>query len=218
MRAYYVRRVRDSIYSNLKWGVYINHLTFLGVSLQCISYRYCTVYSAYSVYLYMIRNSVRRIKVDASKYVNIDTGETLNSEHGDVVHLSSLNLGHKILRSEKFCIVDLHALERVKWNVSDSDFGKLTKMLEFVHGDLNILCDKNGYPFTKADVMKLTGLARNSFSLFLKKMKKIGVIYIVDGYKGRRAIQYIMINPTLARTRNSISKECLRVFEDLSRK
>lgn len=65
--------------------------------------------------------------------------------------------------------------------------------------------------------MKELNYTRNIFSAFLKKLIKKSVIYYISGVKDNKEQTWIMLNPTLARKNKAFRRECISVFEDLTK-
>lgn len=168
----------------------------------------------------MSKSLFNKKKIDGTKYVNVDTGETLSSETGNSI--TSINMTNKEygrLQSESFVIIDNNAAMYLRNILSKSDLGYVRFMLEMVNGNYNIIYNyENMKPHTRDTLMKELDLARTAFSGLLTRLYTKGVIYYLDGYKDRKKFKHIMLNPTIGRKTNQIHKECLSYFENLSTK
>jgi len=58
----------------------------------------------------------------------------------------------------------------------------------------------------------------SEFSRFMKRLHTKSIVYYFSGYKDGRKCKWIMLNPTLARKSKTFHKDCLNVFDDLSKK
>ncbi len=157
-------------------------------------------------------------KIDTSKYVNIDTGETLASEQPD---LTSINKATDlvIISSTEYVIIDSKAREYIQANFNQAEVGRIIQMADMVKGCYNLLFNKKtALPHTKDTLAEELEYSRNIFADFMKKLYKKSVIYYISGVKNNRECVWIMLNPTFARKSKSFKKACVNVFEDLSKK
>lgn len=159
------------------------------------------------------KNTFRKEKLETDKYVNIETGETLQSEHPTITSVNKHDTDYVKFKSESFYIIDDTALRYLENNINRSDMLHVHTIMKMVYGNYNILHDKNINVHTKETLMRDLELARNAFNRLLKKLYSKGVIYYIDGYKDGKKIKYIMLNPNLARRTNIIHRECSKVFQ-----
>lgn len=159
-------------------------------------------------------NLRKKKTVDFSKYVNVETGETLDSQfEGDITSINITNHDMVKMKSESFFIIDDKALRYLEGVLSRTEMSYIYSMCSMVRGNFNILHDKFIRPHTKTTLMEELELARNTFSRLMDKLVKQGVIYYISGYKNRRKIKHIMLNPNLARRTNVINSGCYNSFQ-----
>lgn len=160
----------------------------------------------------------KKRRVDANKYVNIDTGELLSSEHdGSVTSVNVSNNDLVKIKSDDFVITDSRTINYLLGILSKSDMGYVHRMIHMVYGSFNILYDKERFsPHTTDSLMSELDLARTAFSGLINRLYKKGVLYHIVGYVNRRKVKYLMLNPSIGRKTNQIQRECLKYFENLS--
>ncbi len=168
------------------------------------------------IYNIMIKQKYTKLTLDFDKYVNKDTGEVLTSEY-DVTSFNVVNNDVVIVSSNEYVIIDSKARAYIENNFSVSEQGYIWQMTDMVYGCFNLLCDRNKKPHTKLTLEKALDSSKSSMHRFLKKLYENSIIYYIDGYKNRKQCTWIMLNPTLARKQKTFSKECLKVFTDLSK-
>lgn len=166
----------------------------------------------------MSKSISKKKTIDASKYINVDTGEYLNSEHsGSVSSVNVMDANIVKMKSEEFVITDTRTIEYLKGILSRSDLGYVRWMIDMVYGGFNILYDKQTFsPHTKKTLQCELELANTAFYGLIKRLHLKGVLYYIEGYNNRKKVNYIMLNPTIGRRTNQIQRECLKYFEDFS--
>lgn len=165
-----------------------------------------------------VKTSYKKERLDTTRYVNIDTGETLSSEHPEITSVNKKNNNLVIISSNEYITIDSNALTYIQAEFSKTESGRILQMADMVYGCYNLLQNKgNDTPHTKDTLMEELEYSRNKFSLFLKRLVKKSVIYYIKGVKDGRDQTWIMLNPTLARKSKSFHTDCVSVFEDLSK-
>lgn len=170
----------------------------------------------YKYKIMKIKNIVNKQKIDTSKYVNIDTGQTLQDENP---HISSLNTYNKdlvLLDSKEYVVIDSKALAYITNHFSSTEIGRITRMADMVKGCYNILHTKEDVPHTDETLMEAIEYTRNKFSDFMKKLCEKSIIYYVIGFDRGKKVKYILLNPRLARKTKTVHKECLAYFSDIT--
>jgi hypothetical protein len=152
-------------------------------------------------------------KIDASKYVNTETGETLESEQGQITSVNKPNPNYVKMKSDSFYIIDDEAIKYLSTILSKSDMLHLHNICVMVNGNYNILHDAQQREHTRATLMQDLDLARNAFGRLMIQLEKQGVIYYIVGYNKGARIKYIMLNPNIARRTNVIHKDCIKHFQ-----
>lgn len=163
----------------------------------------------------MVKKVFKRTKIFADNYVNTETGELLSSE-GNYTSLNEPTEYYEVSSSE-YIIIDSSAKRYIESAFNNAECGRIFQMADMVQGCYNILFHKDT-PHTKETLSKELEYSRNKMSDFLKKLLKESVIYYINGYKDNNKVTWIMLNPTLARKSKLFHQDCIKVFEDLSKK
>lgn len=156
-----------------------------------------------------------KTKIDPSKYVNIETGETLQSENPNITSLNSFKSDLVMIDYKEYVVIDSHALNYIVQNFSSTEIGRITKMADMVEGCFNILHNDQKVPHTDESLMEEIEYTRNKYAEFMKKLYKKGVVYYVTGYKYNKPVKYILLNPYLAKKSKTLHKDCLTYFNPL---
>jgi hypothetical protein len=178
------------------------------------------------VYLFYNRGqnmkSISRKKaIDSAKFVNVDTGELLADVVGGEVGSVNVRTEYVEVKFLEFFVTDIGAMEYLSEKFSDVEMGRVGALCRMIgaQNDYNILYSKvTKKPHTKETLMKELGLHRNTFEPFLKKLLEHSVLYILMGFIKRRQVLRYILNPTLARRRNTFPRGCTRLFDDLRKK
>jgi hypothetical protein len=157
-----------------------------------------------------------KTKIDTSKYVNIETGETLQSENPNITSLNSFKSDLVMIDYKEYVVIDSQALNYIVQNFSSTEIGRITKMADMVDGCFNILHNKESIPHTDESLMEEVEYTRNKYAEFMKKLYKKGIVYYVTGYKHNKPVKYILLNPYLAKKSKTLHKDCLNYFNPLS--
>ncbi len=165
-----------------------------------------------------MKNAFKKVKLDTDKYVNIDTGETLESEHPNLTSANIKDTDNVVISSKEYFIIDSRANEYIKENFNHAERGRIYDMSDMVQGCYNILHKKDRKtPHTKDTLMSDLDYTRNMFAKFMEKLYKKSIIYYLKGYKDGKECVYIMLNPYMSRKSKVFSKDCTSVFKDISK-
>lgn len=153
-------------------------------------------------------------KIDPSQYVNVESGEILNSEIKNLEMGISQEIDRVMIHSDDYTIVDSRAMAFLKNHLNRSELGSLSIMSEDLKTPLNIVYNNN-IPHTNESLQTILGIASNStFNLLIKKMMKFGILYQIKGnIMGRIRVIYMM-NPFVARKRKHLDSNLLNVFKE----
>jgi len=160
----------------------------------------------------------RKIQIDPTKYANIETGELLSEEKQNIRSVNIPDPNLVIIHSDEYVIIDSEALRYIQTICSKPDLEKIQRMANMVKGCYNLLHDKQEIPHNPASLQNELNYDESEFSRFMKRLLNKSIIYYIEGYKNNRKCKWIMLNPTLARKAKTYHKDCLSVFEDLSKK
>lgn len=157
----------------------------------------------------------KQVPIDTSKYVNLDTGEILESEVSK--HKVSITVTEEgdfvVITSDDFVILDSKTVKYLNTLLSKTEMSNLLLMAQDLKTSLNIIY--NGpIPHTHDSLQEFLGYS--SKAMFLKLLKSLmnhGVIYQIKGrIMGEIRVIY-MLNPFVARKRKTIDKQVFNIFQ-----
>lgn len=151
--------------------------------------------------------------INADDYVNLETGETLTSEHGNVRAVQVDNGDFIIYKSNNFTTMEKSALEYLKRHLSVKDIGYIHLMLHMVYGSMNALYTRNMTAHTRETLMKELELARTQFSGLITRLIKIGVLYELKGLRGSKITKTFILNPNVGRAGSRIDRYTSELFK-----
>lgn len=161
-----------------------------------------------------LRKGKEVLKIDLSKYVNLETGEPLVDEmpKGTKVSLKK-DSGQTLVKYDDFAVISTDAIDYLSVVLNNSDFSNVLKMSVTTKTALNLLYNNN-IPHTNASLQNY--LKINSESGFIKlvqRLMKIGVLYQIKGnIYGEVRVMY-MLNPFLSKKRNMIENDVISIFK-----
>lgn len=164
-----------------------------------------------------MKTTRKQTAIDTSKYINMETGETLDSE---IPNITSVNRGtdYVIIESEEYFIVDMKALNYLESFLTPTQHGYVMLMARMIKGRYNLLYRKGqDEPHQKETLMKELELSRNIFANLVKTLKKHSVIATVNAIRDGKEVTLIMMNPTLSRRSKTVHKDCMAIFYDLTK-
>ncbi|MFA5037066.1 MAG: hypothetical protein WC479_07820 [Candidatus Izemoplasmatales bacterium] len=160
-----------------------------------------------------VAKKVKRVdKIDPSKYINLNTGEELQSELNGASLLSTKDTNSYVIKSDDYTIIDSSAINFLKMYLNRSELGSIGIMSADLQTPLNLVFNNN-VPHTNETLQKVLGIASNStFTLLIKKLMRLGVLYQIKGnIMGSVRVIYMM-NPFLARKRKQIDEKVVNIF------
>lgn len=157
-------------------------------------------------------------KIDIANYYNSTTGETLFSEFPNTTSINIKDANLAIVNSEEYIIIDSKAFRYIQTIFSPTDLAKIQRLSDMVKGTYNMLYDQNGVAHVPKTLRASLDYDESEFSRFMNRLHTKSIINYLYGYKDGRKCKWIMLNPTLARKSKTFHKDCLNVFDDLSKK
>ena len=157
-------------------------------------------------------------KLDIENYVNTLTGETLYSEFSNTTAITLKDENVAIISSEEYIIIDSKALRYIQEIFSPVDLARIQRLSGMVNGRYNLLYDRKGTALIPSTLRAILKYDEGEFSKFMKRLFEKSVINYIVGFKNGKKCKWIMLNPTLARKGKAFHKDCLNVFDDLSKK
>lgn len=156
----------------------------------------------------------RNAPIDLSKYINSETGETLESEGAVVVR--NEDTGLVTISSGEYATIDAAAWDYICGILNDADVGKVSKMAQMTKTSLNLLYAGNNRPHSSKTLqVALSIKSQRMFFELVKRLKKAGVIYVLDGLILGEVRKVYMLNPFLARKRKTIVDWAANKFKEL---
>lgn len=161
----------------------------------------------------MNKSVFSKSKLDSSKYVNIDTGESLSTEEPGITSINKITPDLKIISSKEYVVIDSQALSYITRQFSTVDLGNILAMADMVRGNYNIVYD-NDIPHTKDTLRKRLDYSVNKFRDLLSRLYKGGVISYLHSYVNGKECKFIILNPYIARKQKTYHVDCLTLFQD----
>lgn len=165
-----------------------------------------------------IKSVKNKVKKDIEKYVNIDTGETLQSELicGKETIIAKKDTDLFTIESKEFIVIESKAMIYLSKILTASEFEKVLCMANMVKTEFNILFNYN-IPHTPDTLSKELQLTVDNLTRLIKKLHKKGILAYIVSYKSGYLQKIYMLNPTVARKRKTFHNDLLEIFEDLSK-
>lgn len=157
----------------------------------------------------------KKKRLDFSKYVNTETGETLISEHPNITSLNSYNENLTIIDYNTYVMTATTSFAYLKANFNRAELARITELSHLMKGSFNMIHADDNTPHTDESLMIALDYTRNKYHDFMKKLLMKGVIYYVIGYTNKVPVKYILLNPYLARKTKAIHNDCLQYFHKL---
>ncbi len=179
------------------------------------------LYPNFNCYYYKItimsKNIYNKKRIDTSKYVNIETGETLHSEIPTLTSVNIKNNDMVIISSHEYMTIDSEALRYIRSEFNNAECARILDMCDMINGPYNLLYNKENKLHTKETLGEELNYTVNKFRDFLSKLYKKSIIYYLSGFKDGKEQIGIMLNPTLARKQKTYNVKCVNSFQNLSK-
>ena len=156
--------------------------------------------------------------IDTSKFVDTTTAEPLFSAFPNTTSVNVRDPDLKIVDYDEFIIIDSKALNYIQNIFSNTDLAKILKLTNMVKGCYNLLHNLDGKVHTPITLRQSLVIGESEFSKLMKRLHEKSIISYMSSYKNRKKCKWIMLNPTLARKSKMFHKDCLVVFDDLTKK
>jgi hypothetical protein len=155
------------------------------------------------------------VPYDLDKYINQETGETLESEvSSDQQRVTvTKDSGMRRIDYEDYAVIDKDAVDFLSEILNRSDLACVLQMAIITKTPLNIVFNGN-VPHTNESLQKYLRL--NSEAMYMKLIKRlinIGILYQIKGrIYGEVRVCY-MLNPFLSKKRYLFEEKVFHVFE-----
>jgi hypothetical protein len=167
-----------------------------------------------------VKNVAKKVAIDSSRFVNIDTGEFLVDAFGGDV--ASVNVRTEMVKIEypEFFSMNVKAYDYLRTKFNDGELGRITAMCGMIkRTEYNVLFSRRtNKPHTKETLLKELEIHKNTFEPFLKKLVDNSVLYLMTGVVKRRKVVYYILNPTIACKQQIFPKKRTELFEDFTKK
>ena len=163
-----------------------------------------------------IRKRKVKKKLDASKYANIETAETFDSElnTGESAY-KDVETGEYILSFANFVSSDAVFDEEICWLLSAADYRRYRLMTNWLHTNFNIVLSGNNRPHTLQTLSKAIRLSVDETTRFIKRLVEVGLLVYSFCPKSGYDKKIFMINPYVIRKRNSFHEHLFTLFTDI---
>jgi hypothetical protein len=163
-----------------------------------------------------MKKIVTKKKIDPNQYVNIETGESLYDEKGDVSSVNILSKNLVLMDYKEYVMIDSAAMKYINTNFTNVEANRILQMADMVNDCYNALYHNKSFLQNNITLMEDLKYSRNKFDAFMKKLYKQGVIWYLKGYINGVEVTRILLNPHIARKRKTISVETLAVFNEIN--
>lgn len=145
-------------------------------------------------------------KIDYSKYVNSETGESLDSElKGKTTITAKEGTNHYVINSDDYVVFDSAAIEYLMQNLNNSDMAHVVKISKMVKTDCSVLFQPCNLPHSAETLSVTLDMELSSFYKFVSRLVKKGILaYCVCAPSGYVQKIYIL-NPYIARKRKTVN-------------
>lgn len=160
------------------------------------------------------RKVTKNIRIDPGKYVNSETGEMMDSELKGVKHISA-NQSTDLVKviSNDYCTMDTTIMRYLSTQLNRQELGSINIMALDLKTDQNLVYNGN-IPHTNETLQEKLGIAsRNTFTLLIRKLMHLGVLYQLKGKIFGEVRMIYMMNPYLARKRSLINGTQIKFFD-----
>ena len=120
-----------------------------------------------------------RKKVDADKYVNVETGEFLSSFVDNLT--SETDTSFVRMDYVDYVVVDRKVLNFLKDIFKPQDLGRITAMITDTEGTKNILMNKD-IPHNDKSLAEAINYTRTKYVKFMDLMYRSSIVYKLKGY------------------------------------
>lgn len=151
--------------------------------------------------------------LNPNEYININTGELLNSEIENITSVNIKEVGYTVMNFTEFMSIDSIAFEYLKCIFTKEELYRIIDMTNMIDGEYNFLYDrKTGIPHNEKTLSVEIEYSIQRFKRFLQKLYKQGILYKLTGYINNVKIQKWMLNPNIARKPKRINNDCIKEF------
>lgn len=158
------------------------------------------------------RTPVITRKIHAEEYVNVNTGEFLDSEQGNNIQAKQISMDKVILDYKSYVTISSDAMSFLLENMTPTDVGNIHSMITMIKDGSNILFKDEETHHNDESLSKHFNYAKTNFYSFINKMVSNGVLYQLKGKFNDRVEKKYILNPYLARRKKLIDTKSLKYF------
>lgn len=153
----------------------------------------------------------------SDNYVNMDTGEVMESELGNKISLiAQSDTNHFVIESDDYVSIDTRAMVYILNALTNSEMCRVMKMSTMAKTDCSVLYNDNNHPHTSESLCITLQMEKNKFYLFMRKLVKLNILaYCICAPTGIVQKLYLL-NPYIARKRRTIHCELSSIFKDIT--
>ena len=156
--------------------------------------------------------------VDLENFTNSSTGETLLSELQNAIIEVKEDSGQVVIDYDEYVTIDSKAIKYCWEHLSIEEFGRLNIITDSTYTSYNIICSTNKTPYNENTLPPFLKLSKDRCIKFIRKLKKLGIIYTLNGLFMGKVQTVYMLNPYLSKKRKTTNSEMLIYFQPLSLK
>lgn len=162
-----------------------------------------------------VKKLTSRKNLDATQYINKDTGELLSSEHPETEIKSHKSIGLADFKYDSFTTTNDEAIEVIEQHYTMPESHRIIKMTRMVNDNSNVLKQKDNIPHSTETLMDTLGYTKNTFYVFMRKLIWHDIVHVTIRKVENKIIKTIVLNPYIAR-RSKIQIELADTFKDIS--
>lgn len=163
----------------------------------------------------IIHQSISNVQAD--KYVNSKTGETMDSEIESKERIQKkAPTGTFEINSDNYVTFDDNAVKYLLKTLNRTDVSRVFQMGNMTRTDCSVISHPNNKPHTSESLAEVLGMSMNKFYAMIRTMVKENILlYMVCAPTGFVRKIYIL-NPYIARKKRAMNCELLMAFCDVT--
>lgn len=162
-------------------------------------------------------NSYKKVKAKKTGYVNMETGELLDSEQPGITSHNVVDPNYCIVTSKEYAMIDKNTLRYLKSILPAKDIYYIYEMSLMTKGEFNQLHQEDDTLHDKKSLSEDFQLAKTRFNKLLRSLYDKSIIGYFKAVKNGKTITSIVLNPTIARSNRRFSQDLRDRFDDFEK-
>lgn len=160
------------------------------------------------------RNLTKSSRVDSREYVNIETGELVNStKDNQLVIKEKTDLVHIIRSDGNYCTIGTGSLSLLLDIITNADMVNVLKMSLYLNTSYNTIYTSNNKPHSSDSLKEYLGFSsRSKFYELIKRLILLGVICKADHIVSKKKTTVFLMNPFLFSKRKTFHQSVIDAF------